>query len=349
MNNNPENSEGFKQNSPDFENQERGLINPEELLSSEEIEWCKKEADLENIDRWLEHVIRMKYDMDYQKRGDKTGYSQKSVDKSKQIYWENTDYFLFEENKTLGDAWILASDSKEKFKIIQDGWPQAIIAQSPRWETSVDEHKNLGTSNDMQWPFFGSTEHMIPPIIAYWKTTLVGGGPIIEDRDNSSNNMISLDTLVAKANHGEGREFDYLSKPNDKEEAKKMIRLSNGKEISVITGIVVIGEVLREFKLPIYSNVVTKIKLKEFSDKEIEEYLRDHLNESLNSCGGIDYTGAGARFIEKIEGSVDNLKGAPKEEIHKTMAKLHLIQQEIMRQLREKEENGKQTKLTSDI
>lgn len=118
-------------------------------------------------------------------------------------------------------------------------------------------------------------------------------------KDFESGVVISADTVVI---------FDkkIQGKPNSEEEARKILRAISGKYIEVLSGIAVIDIDNNKEK---QAHEWTKVKIKNLSEKEIEEYIES--GEPLDKAGAFGIQEKGAIFIEKIDGCYSNVVGLP--------------------------------------
>lgn len=319
MINNSENPEGYISNRQDFETRERDIINPEQILSPEEIEWCKKEAGLEHIKRAYLYEAKLQFPDDS---------LQLTVPLELKEQLEKTSIDL--------RNWTLASGSQFKRQLLQEVLPNINTTEPIGEENPLEIEKMFYSSPDHRYRLEDPLRHWIPVEIAKDKAyrTFNNLFRIQEKRGN----IVAVDTMVFAPNPNRRsiKKEIYFQKPQTPEEAIEMIKLVNGKNITVITGIVALGERLKGFLKCIESKEETKIRVKRLSDEEIEKYVEDNWEEVKNVTGGIDYTSKGKRFIREIEGDQSNLKGLPQIGVYKCIAKLHLIQQEIMRQLEER-------------
>ncbi|MBI3988602.1 MAG: septum formation protein Maf [candidate division NC10 bacterium] len=111
--------------------------------------------------------------------------------------------------------------------------------------------------------------------------------------------VIGADTLVAV-------EDLVLGKPRDREEAGRFLRSLRGKLHRVMTGVAVVeaGSLKEEAAVE-----VTWVKMRAFSDEEVEAYLQT--GEPFDKAGGYAIQGRGALFIEAIHGDYSNVVGLP--------------------------------------
>lgn len=111
--------------------------------------------------------------------------------------------------------------------------------------------------------------------------------------------VISADVVVVV-----GKEI--FGKPADAKEAKRMLTKMSGRAVDVISGLAVIdieaGEELRDFE-------ITKVKFKEMTEREIDDYVAT--GEPLDKAGAFGIQGKAAVLIEGIEGDYFNILGLP--------------------------------------
>jgi len=120
--------------------------------------------------------------------------------------------------------------------------------------------------------------------------------------------VIAADTVVVA-------EGVILGKPQDAEDAVKMLRQLSGKTHKVMTGIAVsyAGELLAEV-------CETKVVFRELSDEEILQYVAT--GEPLDKAGAYGIQGKGAILVEKIDGCYNNVVGLPLTRTQLILAKL---------------------------
>ena len=120
--------------------------------------------------------------------------------------------------------------------------------------------------------------------------------------------VIAADTVVVA-------EGVILGKPQDAEDAVKMLKQLSGKTHKVMTGIAVAyaGEMLAEV-------CETKVVFRELSDEEILQYVAT--GEPLDKAGAYGIQGKGAILVEKIDGCYNNVVGLPLTRTQLILAKL---------------------------
>ena len=97
---------------------------------------------------------------------------------------------------------------------------------------------------------------------------------------------------------------EMLGKPKDREDAKRMLNmLSNNKQV-VITAVCVI----KDQQITTFTDATT-VTFKELSNQEIEDYL--DTNEWQGKAGAYAIQGIASKFVEKIDGDLENVIGMP--------------------------------------
>lgn len=100
-----------------------------------------------------------------------------------------------------------------------------------------------------------------------------------------------------------------LTKPKDKEDAKKMLTMLSGKWHSVLSGVTVMDTKTAKSET---FYVETKVHFVDVTEEEIDRYIAT--NEPMDKAGSYGIQGKGSVFIDKIEGDYFNVVGLP---IHK--------------------------------
>lgn len=105
---------------------------------------------------------------------------------------------------------------------------------------------------------------------------------------------------------------EFLGKPKDKEDAKRMIKRLSGKTHFVYTGVAV----MKKDKSVSFCEKasVTFMKL---TDEEISWYIS--LSEPYDKAGAYAVQGIAARFIERIDGDFYSIMGLPCNRLYKVL------------------------------
>lgn len=111
--------------------------------------------------------------------------------------------------------------------------------------------------------------------------------------------IIGADTVVAA-------DGQILGKPKDKEDAMRMLRLLQGKDHEVITGVTVL---LREQQKTIQFAEVTRVHVFPMTEAQMEAYVES--GEPMDKAGAYGIQGAFAAYVSGIEGDYNNVVGLP--------------------------------------
>jgi septum formation protein len=114
--------------------------------------------------------------------------------------------------------------------------------------------------------------------------------------------VLGADTIVV------GQE-EVLGKPRHREEALTMLRLLNGRQHRVLTGVALLevagGEVVREH----VEVVCTQVWFRQVGDEHLQRYVET--GEPMDKAGAYGAQGYGSTLIERIEGCYFNVVGLP--------------------------------------
>ena len=110
--------------------------------------------------------------------------------------------------------------------------------------------------------------------------------------------VVAADTIVV--------DDRILGKPSSEEEARRMLRLLRGRAHQVITGVAVENADTRE---RFVSSVTTTVWMRNYSDAEIEEYVRS--GEPMDKAGAYAIQSTQIRLVDRIEGCYLNVVGLP--------------------------------------
>lgn len=97
-----------------------------------------------------------------------------------------------------------------------------------------------------------------------------------------------------------------LGKPHTPKEARRILRMLNGKKHSVITGFTILDTMSRK---RLSRSVETKVYFKKLTEEEIDAYVRS--GEPLDKAGAYAIQGLGSFIVRKIEGDYFNVIGIP--------------------------------------
>lgn len=108
----------------------------------------------------------------------------------------------------------------------------------------------------------------------------------------------------------------YLGKPKDREGAKRMLAMLNGKCNSVVTGFTVIDSASGK---SVTKSDETKIYFKKLTGREIDNYIAS--GEPMSKAGAYSMSHLGAVFVKKVEGDFWNAVGLPLSDLADVLKK----------------------------
>jgi len=121
--------------------------------------------------------------------------------------------------------------------------------------------------------------------------------------------VIGADTVVVL----DGKVF---GKPDTPESAREMLRKLSGTMHVILTGLALVDAASGTHSTRVEE---TRVTFRALSDEEITAYIES--GESFGRSGAYAIQGGGMRFVEKIEGDIDNAAGLPlavvREELEK--------------------------------
>lgn len=125
--------------------------------------------------------------------------------------------------------------------------------------------------------------------------------------------VIGADTVVSQDNK-------ILGKPMDRQDAREMIQILQGRNHKVYTGVTVIERKAgREVRRVTFSEE-TIVKVASMTSKEVEQYIS--LPEPYDKAGGYGIQGTFAKYIQGIEGDYFNVVGLPIHRLYKVLKEL---------------------------
>ncbi|MFC1638085.1 Maf family protein [Patescibacteria group bacterium] len=122
--------------------------------------------------------------------------------------------------------------------------------------------------------------------------------------------VIGCDTFIEH----EGKK---MGKPKSEEDAKNILRSISGQVIKVYSGVAIID---KDSDREVVDFEVTDIKIKELSEKEIDDYIAT--GEPLDKAGAFAIQGRGAVFVEKVDGCYSSVVGMPLFRLYAGLQKL---------------------------
>lgn len=154
--------------------------------------------------------------------------------------------------------------------------------------------------------FTGTTPKEVVEELSRQKAVEVGD--MVED----SPVIIGGDTIVVL-------EGQILGKPRDEEDAKKMLRMLQGKTHQVYTGITVFvkGEISFTF------SEITYVTMYPMSEQEIQDYVMT--GEPLDKAGSYGIQGKAAKYIKKIDGDYNTVVGFPVARLYQELKRRDML------------------------
>jgi septum formation protein len=95
-----------------------------------------------------------------------------------------------------------------------------------------------------------------------------------------------------------------LGKPEDEQDAARMLRLLSGRKHQVITGVCLVGINFEDVR-----SETTTVQFSALSDDDIRDYIAT--GEPVDKAGAYAIQGIASRWISKIEGDYSNVVGLP--------------------------------------
>ena len=95
-----------------------------------------------------------------------------------------------------------------------------------------------------------------------------------------------------------------LEKPEDREDAARMLRMLSGREHQVITGVCLIGKGFEDVR-----SETTNVTFSILSDDDIRSYVAT--GEPMDKAGAYAIQGIASRWIPRIKGDYSNVVGLP--------------------------------------
>ena len=127
------------------------------------------------------------------------------------------------------------------------------------------------------------------------------------------------DALVLAADTVVVCDDKILVKPNDQDEARRMLATLSGKSHTVVT-----AYALSSANAIIEAEpIISQVTFRPLSDTEIDEYVAT--GEPLDKAGAYGIQGKGADFIAMVVGSRDNVMGLPLHEVLAAVARLGVL------------------------
>ena len=125
------------------------------------------------------------------------------------------------------------------------------------------------------------------------------------------------DAIVLGADTTVVVDSEALAKPEDAEDAARMLRLLSGRSHDVLTGVCLVSEE-RKF---VYVET-TRVHMAAMEESEIAWYVS--MREPFDKAGGYAVQGLASRFVAGIDGSYANVVGLPISRVYEVLKALGL-------------------------
>ena len=136
----------------------------------------------------------------------------------------------------------------------------------------------------------------------------IKGRAVLDKVDNKKELLlVASDTLV----YADG---EFLGKPKDRDDARRMIKMLSGKAHSVVSGIYIYCN-----GKEISASDETKVVFDDMSADEIENYISS--DEPYDKAGGYAVQGLASLYISGLEGDYFNVVGLPVNLMYKILKK----------------------------
>ena len=188
----------------------------------------------------------------------------------------------------LREKLVLASSSPRRTELLnRAGWPHEVVV------AGIDE-----TVRAKEDP------------ATYVKRLARSKAEAVAERLEPGGFVLGADTTVVIDNQ-------ILGQPLDDADARRMLKLLNGKWHEVLTGVALlkVGGQTR------VDHETTRVRFAEMSESEIDWYVAS--GEPVGKAGAYGIQGKAALFIEEIEGDYFNIMGLPIRLVYKLAADSH--------------------------
>jgi len=154
------------------------------------------------------------------------------------------------------------------------------------------------------WPFealpanIDESRHDHEDATTYVKRVALAKAEVVTLRVTGAT-VVGADTVVVV-------EGEILGKPRDEEDARRMLRLLQGRWHQVLTGVAVFNGNVGRARV---AHEVTEVRFAVMDEAEVGWYVAT--GEPIDKAGAYAIQGLGARFIKGIKGDYSNVVGLP--------------------------------------
>lgn len=169
-----------------------------------------------------------------------------------------------------------------------------LASSSPRRKHLLEQ---IGLDFKVHTPSWDEVDTVSNPRLRVMENALRKAQSVMDEVD--ADIIIGADTVV----YIDGT---ILGKPNDRQDAFRMLQKLSGKVHRVFTGLAVLS---RGSGTPVVRSEMTLVHFKHLTDDEINAYIES--GEPMDKAGGYGVQGLGAVFVDRIIGNYDNVVGLP--------------------------------------
>ena len=200
---------------------------------------------------------------------------------------------------------ILASSSPRRIEMMQKNGYNPIIMPADVDEALPEE---IGMEDAVMYLALKKALYVENELLSNKEASSNTSVLEVTDSDNAPY-IIAADTVVFKDS--------IIGKPMDREDAFNILWYLNGKEHYVTTGVCILkaGTPIRHC---FYE--VTKVYFKNYTEQELNDYL--DTDEPYDKAGAYAIQGYFGKYVERIEGDLNNVIGFPWDRIENELAKL---------------------------
>lgn len=178
-----------------------------------------------------------------------------------------------------------------------------LASKSPRRKEILE---NLGLKFDIIVADADESSDIREPELLVRELARIKGRAVLEKINTAEDFLlIACDTLV----YAEG---EFLGKPKDKADAKRMMELLSGRTHRVVSGLYLNCCGKEEA-----ASAVTKVSFDLLTEREIEEYIST--DEPYDKAGGYAVQGKACVFVNGLDGDYFNVVGLPVNLLYRTL------------------------------
>lgn len=183
-----------------------------------------------------------------------------------------------------------------------------VLASKSYWRKTLLEQIGLMDFEVMESDYEEDMTALDDPLELVKFLALKKGEAVAEKFDDAI--ILSGDTFIVF----EGK---FMGKPKDSEDAKRMLQLFSGKEVTAVSGYAIIdtrtGQIINDFG-------EGRAKFRELSNEEIDDYVAT--GEPLSLAGSFGIMKRGVVLFESVSGDFYSIVGFPINKIYLALREL---------------------------